>query len=283
MQKIIFYVTCWILCINLKAQSAGSYPDHFSSYFLNTSTINPAFIPKTGRVEAIFQSKVRKGLYRDINTISTTVQKTFNYNKNNWHSGRFIFSNETEGPYISNPKMYGNYSIQIKLNDKASLATGIAIGFSNPNFRTPTKSINTILPDGSLGIIFNNKSNTIGISSSQIFNTNYNSLTLKRYYNVIYFREFILDQNTVLNGRILGSYFVDIPIQTNISMSALFGQSLECVLGYKSRNGCYIGCSYITNKKNEHPLRFTVLYNSSILGANNPISESLEFLIGFNY
>ena len=186
MQKIQLITYFSLILLPSFGQTNGTYPDQFSSYFFNKSLFNAAYIPLTGESEAIVQSKVRSGVYSDISTLAASIQKTIQSDRQ-WHSGRFIFQNEKEGPYISRPRFYGNYSIRISLNNKWTLFGGAAIGLVNPNYNTPSKVVNTTLPDGALGIILTYKNSLFGVSSNQIFNNSPSSITsikLNRYYNL---------------------------------------------------------------------------------------------------
>jgi hypothetical protein len=271
---------------HLQGQNVGSYPDQFSSYFTNLAVVNPAFISSTGLSEAIFQSKLRRGLYKDITTISATLQKTFNSTGRNWHSGRLIFLNEKEGPYISIPRAYGNYGLRIQVKEEAAILAGISIGAVNPNFSTPTKSVNAILMDGSFGIMCQYKTSSFGISSNQIFD-NYSSaassIVLKRFYSAHFDTRFGISQSVELSTHLLCNYYTDIPTQANASFSFIFQETVTGGLGYKNRQGTFIYFSVTANKDSEHPIKILTLYNSLLFSSQNAMSESIELALAYCY
>jgi hypothetical protein len=271
---------------HLQGQNVGSYPDQFSSYFKNISLVNPAYIPKDGISESIIQSKLRRGLYKDITTISATLQKTFNSTGRNWHSGRLIFLNEKEGPYISIPRAYGNYGLRIRIKEEAAILAGISIGAVNPNFSTPTKSVNAILMDGSFGIIYQYKTTSLGISSNQFFD-NYSSaassIVLKRFYSAHFDTRFSLSQSVEISTYLLCNYYTDIPTQANASFAVIFQETISGGLGYKNRQGTFIYFSVTANKDSEHPIKISTLYNSLLFSNQNAMSESVELGLAYCY
>lgn len=285
LRKILIAITLVMACTHLNAQQ-GFYPDQFSSYYLNPSIINPAFFSDSGSFEALIQNKLRRGQYKDISTFSATIQKTFNRNGNNWHSGRLTFQNEKEGPYISIPRAYGTYGVKVQIKKNTSILVGTSVGFINPNFSTPTKTINTNLFDGSVGVILKYKKKSLGISSNQIFGTllnSNNSIKLKQFYTTNYDDNFMLNENLDLNTRLLCSFYPDIPSLFNVSTSLLFRKTLEGGLGYKSKHGIFFSFTVIANKQTNHPIKISTIYNSNIFNKQNSISESVEIILAYCY
>jgi hypothetical protein len=269
---------------HLNGQNVGIYPDQYSSVFFNPSLFNPAYISNSGSSESAIQSKLRRGLYQDITTISATLQKTFQTKGQNWHSARLSLFNEKEGPYISIPRFYGNYGLRIRLKEETSILAGILFGAVNPNFSTPTKSINTVLIDGALGFIFRHKETSIGISSYQIFDnfssTN-KSIKLKRFYSAHFDTRFGISQSVEISTHLLCTYYTDIPTQANASVSVIFQETITGGLGYKNRQGTFVYFSVTANKDSEHPIKILTLYNSLLFSNQNAMSESVE--LGFIY
>jgi len=287
MREFVFVVFCMSLIQPVFSQISGTYPDQLSSYFYNSSLINPAYIHRDGSSEAIVQSKVRSGIYKDIYTITATIQKVFQAENNKWHSARIILQNEKEGPYISTPRVYANYSIRIGLNENTELLGGVSIGLVNPNYRIPTKSVSTTLVDGALGMTLRRKNITLGISSNQVFDNSADksrAIKLNRYYNTFFEITLIRHAGVEVKTHLLWTYFSDIPSQYNSSFSILWAGWFEAGLGYKYRQGAIFYSAIILDKTSRHPIRFGMLYNSTVgLIQANALSEAVEFTLIYSY
>lgn len=242
-------------------------------------------MPLTGESEAILQSKVRSGVYSDISTLAANIQKTIQSDRQ-WHSGRLMFQNEKEGPYISRPRFYGNYSIRISINNKWTLFGGAAIGLVNSNYNTPSKVINTTLPDGALGIILTYENSLFGMSSNQIFNnfpSSIPSIKLNRYYNFHFETTIPIQEDIDFKTYLACRYFSDIPAQINGIFSLLFNAIIETGVGYNYQRGTAFFTSYIMKKENINLLKIGVLYNNSLLQKSQVLGNSLELNLGYNF
>ena len=264
-------------------QISGLYPDQFSSYFFNPATINPAFIPRDGSSESVIQSKLRNGVYSDLYSIGASVQKTFNTGKQQWHSGRLLFSNEKEGPYISIPRFYGNYSIRIPVNDDLDILAGISLGLVNPNINIPTRVISSTLGDGALGLLVRYGNSSLGVSSNHIFNSSYDNLHLRRYYTAHFETYSVANSYYTLKAYCIWRYFPDIPSQLNTAVSALINEKLEAGAGYRYKRGIFLFFSLTIDPASKHPLLLGALYQSSILDQLPGLGESLELSLIYKY
>lgn len=262
------------------------YPDVYSSYFFNWAELNPAYIPENGSSESIIQSKVRSGLYSDISTISGSFQKTFQTKGNQWHSGRVLARNEKEGPYISTPRLYGNYGIRVQLKEQIDLMAGLTFGLVNPNFNTPTKSISTVLPDGALGVMLRYKKTLFGFSGNQVFNNTSKeteSLNLNRYYNTQLQSAYSVSPFVDLKGYFLWNYYTDIPSQFNFAASALIQEKVETGLGLKTLRGIFFFASVTFDQRSQHPITINALYNSTLLDKSPALGGSMELNLSYSY
>lgn len=285
MRGIVVVLYFFITMLPSFGQHGGVYPDQFSSYFFNTSLVNPAYIQKDGLSETVAQSKLRSGFYKDISTIAASVQKVFNTDKNQWHSGRLLFQNEKEGPYISTPRFYGNYAVRIGLGEKSGLLGGISLGFVNPNYHTPTKSISNTYLDGSLGLMYQSERVTLGFSSNQMFNSNSgnSNVRIRRYYNSLLNAQLIRRESITANTYFLWSYYTDLPSQLGGVISMLWNDWLEIGTGFKTRQGSVFITSVTLDKASIHPIKMGLLYNSAILYPANLLGESLEISLSYSY
>jgi hypothetical protein len=286
MKRIVVLFLFFIAMIPSFGQQGGLYPDQLSSCFFNFSSINPAYIQQEGNSEAIVQSKLRSGFYKDISTISASAQKVFNTQNNQWHSGRILLQNEKEGPYISTPRFYGNYGIRIGMGENTALMGGVSLGLVNPNFRTPTKSVSSTLLDGALGIMFQSTKVTAGFSSSQIFNSssdNSRFVSLKRFYSTQLNAVLFESAQAEVHSYFLWTYYTDISSQFNGVVSMVWNDWLEVGGGYRIRQGALFLASITLDKTSLHPVRMGLLYNSVILNTSNMLGESIEITLSYSY
>jgi hypothetical protein len=286
MKRIVVLFLFFIAMIPSFGQQGGLYPDQLSSYFFNPSLINPAYIQQKGTSEAIVQSKLRSGFYKDISTISASAQKVFNTQNNQWHSGRILLQNEKEGPYISTPRFYGNYGIRIGIGENTALMGGVSLGLVNPNFRTPTKSVSSTLLDGALGFMFQSAKVAVGFSSNQIFNSssdNSRFISLKRFYTTQLNAVLLESDQVEVNSYFLWTYYTDISSQFNGVISVFWNDWLEVGGGYRIRQGTLFLASITLDKTSLHPIRMGLLYNSVILNTTNMLGESIEIILSYSY
>lgn len=280
---VTFLLFLIIPCIG---QINSLYPDVYSSFFFNWAEVNPAYIPTDGSSESLVQSKVRSGLYNDISTISGSFQKTFKSNGGQWHSGRILASNEKEGPYISTPRVYGNYGIRIQLKENIDLMAGLSFGLVNPNFNTPTKSVSAILPDGALGILLRYKKTILGFSGNQAFNNTSKeteSLNLNRYYSAHLESAYAISPFVDLKAYALLNYYTDIPAQLNVAASAFIDEKVEAGLGIKTQRGLFVFSSVVLEQRSKHPITINALYNSTFLDKTPALGSSLELNLCYVY
>lgn len=238
-------------------------------------------MPIDGQSEAIVQGKIRSGAYSDISTMSASIQKTFK-SDNQWHSGRLMFQNEKEGPYISTPRFYGNYSIQISINNNLKLLGGAAFGMINPNYNTPSKTVSTSLIDGSLGIIVIYKKSIVGVSSNQIFNNSSElntSIKLNRYYNFIFETTLPVQENIEFKPYILFRYFSDIPSHINTLFSVIYDKIIETGIGYNYNRGATV----YTSVNLESGFKVGALYNSLITSKTPVLGSSFELNLAYQF
>lgn len=286
MQRFYLVLWWWLFMFPTYGQISGLYPDQFSSFFYNPSLINPAYIPEDGSSETVVQSKLRNGVYKDISTLAATIQKTFISEGQQWHSARLLLMNEKQGPYISTPRVYGNYGTRVEISEKMKLLAGVSLGMVNPNFHTPSKTVSTILPDGSIGLILRYQKTSLGVSSNQIFNSSSatsRSIELKRYYNTYLQTKLSINYETELKMYFLWRYFSDIPSQVTLASSLLYREIIEAGIGYNYKQGGVFYASFILDHASKHPIKLGVLYNSSMFKRFPLMGQSLELNLIYSY
>lgn len=287
MRKKNLYILLFLFANSYSfGQISGLYPDQFSAYFLSMAQLNPSYFPKNENSEAIIQSKVRSGVYNDIATFSGSFQKTIRSSEKQKHSFRILVSNEKEGPYISTPRLYANYGINIKIRKELNLMSGFSVGIVNPKYSTPTKSINTNLADGSFGVLLKYKATYFGMSANQMFNNSsksFQEIKLNRFFNANFETTIPLSFSVDLKSYVLFIYYKDIPSQLNTTISACLAKKIEVGTGLKYTRGAYFFTSIIIDESGKHPLKIAALYNSSFLSKASILGQSVELNLTYSY
>jgi hypothetical protein len=282
------FLIIFFFCIleSILAQNLGLYPEQFTSYFFNYSCINAAYIPEDKKSELLFHTKLRSGVYNDISTIYASFQNTFKSKDNKRHSIRLNLCNEKEGPYISTSRLYGNYALNIKINQNLDFFGGITMGIVNPNYNTPTKTVETTLVDGSLDVIVKYKNSLIGIASKQILNSTssiFPSIVLKRFYNFNLENKLVLSPKLDLKTYVLLRYFTEIPYQFNYSNALIYNDYIEVGSGYRLKRGVTFFSSITLEKLSDHPLKISFLYSSNLLNQSDVLGDAFEGSVIYYY
>lgn len=276
---------CWLI-VPSRAQISSLYPDQFSSFFYNKSFINPAYFPENGESEILLQSKLRSGIHSDISTFGASIQKTFGDENRQLHSVRVSLFNEKEGPYISTPRGYVSYGININIKDDLSLAAGVSLGMVNPNYNTPSRAVSTIIIDGAAGAILRYKQTQIGLSCNQLFNnasTDNRAFNLSRFYGLYIDQSFKVSPFLNLKGQVLILYYTDIPTQFNGAISGYYKQLFDFGVGYRNTSGSYLFSTIKINPESQHPLSVGALYNSTFLSTVQVLGASFELFLKYSH
>lgn len=269
---------------SVKGQSGILYPDVFSTYFYNMALVNPSYVPEEGNVDLMAVHKFRRGLLSDVSTFAATGQRAWRTEKKPTRVARLIFINEREGPYISSPKFYGNYAMQLPLSSEASLMAGVSLGFSGVNFSAPSGAGSLMLLDGGVGLGLKYKKINIGASSMQAFNSEGTVISsiirLQRFYNINASGETSISPSLDLKGYFLWRSLTALPDQYILATSLFYRRFFEGGALYAWNKGAsFFGA--LTLNPEENALFMSVTYNSGFLSSNPVWAGSLE--LGLQY
>jgi hypothetical protein len=279
---VIFFLSITFLC---NGQSGVPlYPDVFSGFFLIPSSVNPSYVPEEGNVNLAAYYKFRAGALSDVNSFLFMGEKIFRGEEAMTHAGRILVFNEREGPYISKPRGYFNYALELALAKEAFLNAGISLGFSSVNFSAPSASGSVFLPDGSLAVGFKVKNISASVVSAQVFNTEgvaaSSAVRLARYYNFILSGEKELSPFWKIN---ISAYWRKLPElndQWYFSGLLQYHETLQAGIIYKYERGLSFPVKLGLNR-NGNPLFISFIYNTGYLSKIPLWNNSYE--IGIQY
>lgn len=260
-------------------------PDYYSSVVVNhLALVNPAWISSNEtRASLNCLYKSRMGLLNEVSTQTAYADITFKPERQLRQVVRVVFQNEKEGPYISSPKIYGNYSIRVPITADISISAGLALGVSAHNFSAPSGTGSGSAPDGSGGLIFRFKKTEIGAASYQFLNNKLyvlNSyLILERYFQYYIQSEKALNGLFVLKGNVLWRQqsMKDI---VNTTAMVTYREFLTMGVMYQYLRGMSFLTSVQINAI-KNPIILNLSYNSTFM--NSVLVKSPSFEIGLQY
>lgn len=184
MNKILSLILCWVACcLNTLGQSAGYFPDLYTGYFYHMTLANPSYVADTGKLDIMLGHKLMSGPFKEISASSLLAGKNFGTSQRT-QSIKVVLANEQEGEYINTPKIMLNYAYRLLLAHDMHLALGASMGTTGVYWSAPSASSSFYLPDGNLGLRWQRKTSSIGLSSFQVFNASSRAFYMKRYYHV---------------------------------------------------------------------------------------------------
>lgn len=265
-------------------QTALLYPDWFSGYVFNRFLTNPAFVSDDSKVNLSVQYKFRRGSFRDINSFLAMGNLIVRKNNSYLHSFRIFVQNEREGPYISRPRAYINYSLRIGLGANSYLSAGFNGGFASVNFSAPSGSGNLLKPDAALGLGFTLNKLTLGASVWQLTNSEgvaiSGSLTFRRYTQ--FNGEYII--NLSPDWSVVPSFIYQIhsSYSNNFYVSSIFQYKSRFNIGpvYRHSQGLAMAGS-LSLHKDASKININCAYNSGFL--SNVPSWNDSFELGIRY
>lgn len=269
-----------------KGQLYSLYPQLNSTFQQQKVWVNPGYVSEEGSYNLNFQTHFR--------TVNRGQAGLYFFDGGTWirkdsmaHGFRVLVSNEKEGPYISRPRAYFNYTQLRKLTRQWSLYSGVSVGFFSTfiTASTATSNNNFMLPDGNIGVGIKNHRLDAGISIMQVFDNEIEvlrNIKLSRYYH--YHITYSQPLNDVFTVSLSGFYrhFLDLKNQLTTSLEANYKNQLGMGMLYHSLNGVsfyfhYSGEVYQTN----YSLFLT--YNSGVTAASRKLSQSMEMGLGLTF
>lgn len=169
--KRLIVIILFINIFKVFAQNTQQYPDFVRGWQQTEALINPgAFTLDSSYASVYALQKIRTGPLKKIG-FKTALAELKAIKNQGVHSFRVILYSETEGPFISRPRWYGNYAYQMRLSNDFNVGLGVAYGYVQNRFEAPTAlNGNNTVSDGAIGLKVKYKELEFGASVLQLFN-----------------------------------------------------------------------------------------------------------------
>jgi hypothetical protein len=265
-------------------QSNAYFPDLFSSYFQNLSSIQPSYVPEEGKADFYVGYKFRTDAFKDISTFSFSGARVFRNERDRAQVVRLTCHNEQQGPYINTPRAYLNYAFSLPLGEETSLSTGLALGAVGMYFSAPSATTSLLLPDASLGIGLQHKSTVLSLSSQQLFNQATSpmlaTIRLARHYQVYAKVEKELGIDWKTSAHLLWRILPNTTHEANITALLHYADAVIFGCQYRYRLGmAFVGSFQIDTGKDK--LLISITYNSPAFSQIPRLQNSLEVGLGY--
>jgi hypothetical protein len=267
------FVTC-------KAQIAPLFPDIPATYSFNMPLVTPAYIPVEGKyiLGSIYKFKLKES---NLAIFDVNAAIVFNGKSQNKQLIRLNFSNEKEGPYISTSRASANYAYKLALSHDLHMTAGIAVGFVNRIYMTPSSSNqgSFFLPDGNIGLTINYKELELGSSVMQVTNSKETPLQstqqAKRFYHMYGMYKHDVSPEWSLKEYMLLRVLPEVTTQLIGGFSIIYQDLYEAGFVYYQRRGITFQLVYgLPGEK--YPLSLSMAYNSSLLTLSPLWVDSFE-------
>jgi type IX secretion system PorP/SprF family membrane protein len=234
------------------AQINFSFSDYFDQFYNNYYLLNTANVDSTYKIAAKVSNKTQTGLFQGVSKLYMDIDLRLSHRKGASHYLGIQVINNKEGDFINKSRLVGRYSVRIKISERSSLSTGIALGFVNYAFNTSQSGTggSSWAPDGNAGFWYLRKKLSLGFSMQQIFNQKIRPVNqifaLANYYNLT--ARYSITINRLLN---LNTHFYS-KWQKNQTMyfalASLFEvrEKFDAGIGYNYHRGL----SYVAGVKN---------------------------------
>ncbi len=286
MQTLLAVFICIVLYQEASGQGSPVYPDIFSGYFYHGALANPAYVPDDSKVSLAAYYKFKQGKYGGINSFMAEAEKTASAGNKNLNSFRLFFFNEREGPYISRPRAYFNYALEVNIAQDMSITSGVNIGFASVNFTAPSGSGNMSLPDGAAGLTLQYRQWTAGISFWQLFNAEgvaiSNVLRLQRYEQVNLAYSGFLSPDWKFSSYLLFRHQKNYYNHCFLTLLLGYRELIQAGPVFRYRQGlAFFGVLQVDQDTNRFHLTFT--YNSGAFSPapywNNSVELGLRYIL----
>lgn len=281
--RLTFYVAVTPFCACF-AQTSNYYPDFISSYFCNLSLANPSYMPTDARADFALNYKFSTGAVKDISTTAFSGAYVWGQEHTSSHLARIQVHNEQEGPYINYPRTYLNYAYRLTTGEYTQLSAGLCLGGAGIFFSAPSATTSIYLPDASLGLGFQYKTLTLGISSFQVFNSTVEPLlaTIRfaRYYqgNMEWEKELGLEWKSKLY--VLWRLLPEVQDDALFTLSVVYQDMLTLGTLYRKQVGMAFFSSLRLNSDG-NPLLLSFTYNSPFVSPNSRFQNSMELGLAY--
>ncbi len=260
-------------------------PNLLSNGLNDFSLVDPSYINEHTRISLNTTYEQYTKTSNDIRNFHTN----FNYSikeKNKIQNFRLQFSNSNDGPFISSPSAYFNYSLALQINKKIRLQSGISLGMFSRFYSAPssTGAGNAIVPDGNFAFALKSKNARLSIILNQIFNTigdpQLSGFQLKRFLSASYYKKIELAPLWNIYGYTYLRQLPAIGTQAIILSQIEYNKNVGLTIGYKSTKQAFV-TGRITSERFNGKTNLSFTYNTPFASSKIYINNSVEIAIGF--
>ncbi len=222
-------------------------PVQFDQYYQNPVSINPANNNFIVRDAIKLNRRSLSAPFRNVVSLLGSYQHRLSKSD----SGRsqiigFVFQNEKEGGFLNRTRVYGNYSVQLSVNERWNLSAGVSAGLFNYFIKSSTSSAGggVFIPDGSIGIHMQYKEKyNLGVSLNQLLNNSAVPfgvpVVLTRYVNAN-FSGRIISSDRMIGKLFVNSRFSDMKNDHRVNFLLGYNNGPEAGLGMVYKRGVLI-------------------------------------------
>ncbi|MBC7388221.1 MAG: type IX secretion system membrane protein PorP/SprF [Opitutaceae bacterium] len=261
-------------------------PDLYSRYDVNMYMVNAAYLPDNAKTDLTAYYKFQTGEFTEVATLTCSAAKLYTQKNNSVHSIRLTASNEKQGPYISSPRGYANYALEVPLGETVKLAVGVAGGFISMHYTgvSAAGNINFFLPDASAGSVLKWNRLQFGFAGLQLLNSKARpyagQLEAKRYYHVHISDESDLDINWKWKYYGLYRILPLIPDEFLVGSSIFYRERIGIGSIYRSNSGISLYTEFSLDSETDR-INITFNYNSSFFKLVPAFQNSIELGVGY--
>ncbi len=255
----------------------GYYPDIFSNYADFSPTYNSAAIKDTNTFQLNIKHKSQNS-----NIYKTGLQAQYKLKDQqvkHW-LGTYL-DNKREGPYIQSPKAFLYYTLVVPLSSQVQLSSSAMLGVSSIAANLPDQSYNYKLPDGSVSLCLLTRTLSIGFSSYQLFDNQFQGFRLKRYYTAFASKTFEISSDFSLELNVLDRIFIDMKDDIRVLGALNWREQFKMGGGINAYQGLYVFIEP-SIKLDNHQINISIGYNTQYGNNYQFLANTTEIGIKWN-
>lgn len=263
--------------IKLTCLAQGYYPDIFSNYADFSPTYNSAAIKDTNTFQLNIKHKSQNS-----NIYKTGLQAQYKLKDQqvkHW-LGTYL-DNKREGPYIQSPKAFLYYTLVVPLSSQVQLSSSAMLGVSSIAANLPDQSYNYKLPDGSVSLCLLTRTLSIGFSSYQLFDNQFQGFRLKRYYTAFASKTFEISSDFSLELNVLDRIFIDMKDDIRVLGALNWREQFKMGGGINAYQGLYVFIEP-SIKLDNHQINISIGYNTQYGNNYQFLANTTEIGIKWN-
>jgi type IX secretion system PorP/SprF family membrane protein len=288
------YFYCLVLVFpflsRVNAQTMESVPVQFGQFFNAYSIINPASCGSKSDIEFELGRQGHGGIWKNVSTTyaSGSFRIAPSTKKNNFHVIGLTFLGDKEGVYLNRSRIYLNYGWHTHLTKRLSVGAAASMGFfsylvsgSNANATGGAAA-----PDGSLGLWLYSQRCYLGVSASQLFNSEVTPLQettrLPRHYNVTGGYSIRMSQWLAVVPKMVVRYTPDYPLDIDVAVTSVVNNIVSGGINYRYDKGIVymVGLERLRIKKGNFKVTFSYTMPAGRL-LNN--IQTYELALNYDY